>query len=498
MVISLIVVIDLVLRFEILEAMYTDSGYFSRSLADEYYRFASGTEQFGYWSFHKISGAIEFQIALFLLTGLAACCMFVGLFTRLATIVVWLLVASMQARNPMINTSGDMLLKMLLFWSMFLPLGAYWSLDARRRGGAIVKQVTSFATAGVILQLLYMYLFTGFSKCNEVWFRGEALEYVMQLSIYTRESSQWVVQFPWLMKVASWLTVFGEIIFPLLLFLPFWNQATRWFNILSFWLLHLMISFTMAIGLFSYISMAGWLPLLPTRFWEMPLVVRVCRVLDLIFVSNKPAQRRQLRFLLWQGNLRLARKLVLLRAGTRWWANAVCCLAIVYFLWWNVSNIYGKLMPRPLMLVGASLNVDQIFHMFDIPPQHNPWFVYEAELANGEEVDIFRNLPVTHDRPDYARLTIPNHYWRKLHHNLCHPNFVKFREPLVLYAVRRWNAAHGPDEQVVYMKLTCYLDRLSPERSLNDQMTAVWGEFGTSSRRILKDMWKDIESGMPY
>ncbi len=497
MAISVLVLIDLCARSSLLRAMFTDDGYFTRALADDFYVIASGSEAFSYWSLHKLSGAVEFQAFLFCLTAVVAVCLLVGFYTRVASVLLWILVASMQARNPLLNTSGDMLLKMLLFWSMFLPLGAYWSWDAKRKGSAVLKQVSSFATAGVILQLCYMYLFTGLSKCNEIWFRGEALDYVMHLSIYTRETANFVLHFPYLMKLVSWATVVGEIGLPLLLFLPVWTHAMRWLNIISFWLMHGVIALTMAIGLFSYISMAGWLPLLPDSFWNWPAVRNVTRILDRVFAPTKNHGRRKPKKRV-TGYDHL-RHCVEWRRGAQWLTNACLLIFIVFFFWWNLGNIDSRWMPRPLVLTGASLNVDQHFRMFDIPPQYNPWFVYDADLANGQRVDIFRNAPVDFERPKFARATIPNHYWRKLHHNLTGQFLADFREPLAMYMVKRWNESHGPDEQVVYMKLTCYMDELGPRSTLGDQVISVWGEYGRSPKRMLQQLWDETtESGLPY
>ena len=54
----------------------------------------------------------------------------IGYRARLATIACWFLVMSIHNRNPMILSAGDILLRLLLFWAMFLPLGARYSVDA--------------------------------------------------------------------------------------------------------------------------------------------------------------------------------------------------------------------------------------------------------------------------------------------------------------------------------------------------------------------------------
>jgi hypothetical protein len=74
---------------------------------------------------------------LFAIAALVAIALLVGYRTRLATVLLALL-ASLQARNPTLIQGGDNLLLLLLFWGMFLPLGARFAIDAaldRRAGG---------------------------------------------------------------------------------------------------------------------------------------------------------------------------------------------------------------------------------------------------------------------------------------------------------------------------------------------------------------------------
>lgn len=128
---ALLVLSDLARRAKDLVAHYSDQGVLPRSELD------LGPYSF---SLNTLSGAPEFQALLFGLAALGALSMLVGYRTRLATFVVWLLVLSIQLRNPLVLTGGDQLLHLLLFWGIFLPLGTVWSVDRARadeRGGAI-------------------------------------------------------------------------------------------------------------------------------------------------------------------------------------------------------------------------------------------------------------------------------------------------------------------------------------------------------------------------
>jgi len=121
-----VLLLDLADRSRDLTVHYTDLGVTPR---------ASVVAESGSWRYSLHLAAIDTfgQGVLFCLSGAFAAALLVGYRTRIATIGSWLLLGSLHARNWLLLNSGDELLLMLLFWSMFLPLGARWSLDALRR-----------------------------------------------------------------------------------------------------------------------------------------------------------------------------------------------------------------------------------------------------------------------------------------------------------------------------------------------------------------------------
>src|SRR5680860_1821634 len=111
------------------------------------------------WSLNLTNDTYAFQAAMLLLTAAAALCMLVGYRTRLMTVIVWILIVSIQVRNPFVLSGADSLLRVLLFWAMFLPLGAAWSVDRYRKPAAFTnaRQFLSIATIGLFLQIALMY-----------------------------------------------------------------------------------------------------------------------------------------------------------------------------------------------------------------------------------------------------------------------------------------------------------------------------------------------------
>src|SRR5215216_3470663 len=149
---ALLVLADLAMRATDLTAHYTDEGVLPRTALLE--------EVLSPWAFslNLMNGEPFFQVLLFGVAALAALGLLIGYRTSLMTVVVWVLLLSIQWRNPLVSGADGPLLRLLLFWGMFLPLGAYWSVD--RAKGAVARlsvRFLSVATFGLFLQIALVY-----------------------------------------------------------------------------------------------------------------------------------------------------------------------------------------------------------------------------------------------------------------------------------------------------------------------------------------------------
>jgi hypothetical protein len=116
---------DLLIRSTDLEAHYSNMGVLPMGAVLDH---AWTAYQF---SLHAASGLWQAQALLFALAAALAVALGLGYHPRLATFGSWVLLLSVQNRNPLIGQGGDDLLRMLLFWGMFLPWGRVWSWQAR-------------------------------------------------------------------------------------------------------------------------------------------------------------------------------------------------------------------------------------------------------------------------------------------------------------------------------------------------------------------------------
>lgn len=161
---GLLLIVDLCLRARDLEAHYTDFGIMPRSALPDFLHPGAIT-------FHAMNGALWCQAALFLIAGAFAILLLVGYRSRLVSVVCWMFLVSLQNRNPMILSGEDNLLAVLVFWAMFLPLGARYSVDAAldRESDTVPNAFFSIGTIALLIQGMSMYLFSAVLKSDPQW-----------------------------------------------------------------------------------------------------------------------------------------------------------------------------------------------------------------------------------------------------------------------------------------------------------------------------------------
>lgn len=262
---ALVVLRDLSIRAEDLECFYADSGALSRrDLLDLY-------PSDYHLSLHLLSGLWQVQALLFLLAATCGVMLLFGYRTRVATIGSWLLLISIQGRNPLIGHAGDVVLRVLLFWGMFLPLGACYSLDRARDSSGLVpqRQVSSAATLALLLQVAFLYVFSGLLKSHPVWrSEGTAVWYALSLERFSTELGRWLLNYPELLRWLTFATIYLELYGPLVAFIPFWNAWFRMATLVVFVGFHVGLILALGLGIFPFVCIVAWSAFVPGGVWD--------------------------------------------------------------------------------------------------------------------------------------------------------------------------------------------------------------------------------------
>ena len=260
---AMLIIVDLIRRSRDLVAHYTDFGVMPRTaLIEDYSRWRI--------SLHLANGTWEFQALLFVIAGIFAVALLLGYRTRVVTIASWLMLASLHSRNPALLDGGDVLLRVMLFWAIFLPWGARWSVDCAMQDQDKLPQCTlSAATFAYAAQIVFMYWFSVLHKDRIEWIQNaNVLYYTLHFDQFLTHWAQYLRPYP---KFLSWLTygVFGfELLGPLLLFSPFWTTSLRTIGIIGLVLLHFGIGVFMNIGIFTWVAPLSLLGLVPAEVWN--------------------------------------------------------------------------------------------------------------------------------------------------------------------------------------------------------------------------------------
>ena len=261
---ALMILADLCSRSRDLTAHYSDAGILPRVAL---LQLSSGWPP----SLHMLSGSAAIQAVLMTIAALIALAMLVGYRTRLATVASWLLLASLQARNPLLVQGGDNLLLLLLFWGMFLPLGARFSIDCAldRALAQAPHHYFSAATVALLVQVMSVYFFSALLKTAPQWWpEGTAVAYALNIDHLATPVAVWLRQFPTLLTALTYYVWLLELIGPVLIFSPLLFPWIRLTLQGLFVTMHVGFLLCLEIGLFPLVSIASLSVFTPSWVWD--------------------------------------------------------------------------------------------------------------------------------------------------------------------------------------------------------------------------------------
>ena len=213
------------------------------------------------FSLFHIRADPAFVYTIYAATIAALTMMILGIKTRVSTIVSWLLVNSIYVYSPIFYSGGDTVVRVFLFLGMLSRWGEAYSLDAwwRRKRAVLagapkippLRPIPAWPLRLMMLQLAIIYCATGSLKSGHTWMDGTALFFALNLDHFYRHPAQiYLVTFLqaiWVLPLATWITHFWEMCFPIALVgagvrgyerdreAGTWVAAPRWRRVLS-WL----------------------------------------------------------------------------------------------------------------------------------------------------------------------------------------------------------------------------------------------------------------------
>lgn len=450
---ALMLLADLFMRSVDIEAFYTDRGVMPRFVLESHW---NGSAFFTFHSFADAPAAVGF---LFGVNAVFIALLLAGWRTRLVSVVCWIFLISLQSRNGLVLQGGDIVLRCLAFWAMFLPLGDYLSLDAKRRfyprlpGDDPQRPVRAFSwgTAAILIQTASIYWFTALLKNDPTWWHnGYAIYLALNVDILTKPLGRFLVNVPFVAYVLTFATIYIEAFGPFFAFFPLRNGPMRTATVFVFWFFHLVaLQSMMYLGPFPFVCALAWTVFLPSWFW------------DRITLWWKLGGERSLcgRLSRWASGYLPSRGVPNtlspisrpLSLGLPLPVNLLAAFYCFVIFAWNIRTVnFGALVryfPVTMNRIAEVPHLDQAWDMFSPRPMSDDgWYVISATLRDGSRVDLMPWLahygeppPLSWDKPKEVGVQFRDERWRKYFMNLWPDTNKRFRKYLARYIVYSYN-----------------------------------------------------------
>lgn len=207
-----------------------------------------------------------------------------GFATRIVTPLLLLFWVSLSTNSVFLTNGGDVVIRLVLLFCVFANLSRHWSLDEwwrRRRSVASIypKVITrlfptwvsaaAHNTALVLCgyQVVLIYVNSGiFKLMGAEWLDGSALYYALQLDVFrvfpVLSDMAWQVT-PFV-AVGSWVSIWAQLLFPLLLL---WRPS-RYAALMVIMGMHFGIGLFLGLWPFSLVMIALDLVFVRDSSWE--------------------------------------------------------------------------------------------------------------------------------------------------------------------------------------------------------------------------------------
>lgn len=158
--------------------------------------------------------------------------MTLGLFTRMTTVLAFVITVSYANRAAPATFGLDQINTLLAMYLMLAPCGARFSIDrllARRRAAGSCAQFDRSVATNVSIRLIQLhmciiYLFAGLAKLKgPAWWNGTAIWGAIANLEYQSIDMTWLADWPIVVNLLSHATVVWEISYCVLI----WNRLTR-------------------------------------------------------------------------------------------------------------------------------------------------------------------------------------------------------------------------------------------------------------------------------
>ena len=231
----------------------------------------------GIYSVSLLIDSAWWQYLLCSLGIIASVSLIIGLFSKVSNFLLLIIFTGFIKSNPYIAHSGETLYGVLLTWSLFLPLARNFSLDTlflkNEEKASGEKKLWNIATTGLTLQIFLVY-FINFLLKGEHW-KDTMMAGSMSLNLHylSTRLGDWLAQSQFdalqpLIRIGTFTWASLELILPLLLLVTFARGWLRFWGLAVMAVFHIGFSSLLSLGVFSWVIVVAYIPLVPTVVWD--------------------------------------------------------------------------------------------------------------------------------------------------------------------------------------------------------------------------------------
>jgi len=399
-------------------------------------------------SVYFISGRPGFIAAMFALHATFVLMFLIGFRTLLATIGCLLMYWSLVNRNVMATHSGDGLMIWLLIWSIFLPMGAAASVD-RAAAGAGPKSVRSFASAVILIQVVYLYLGAFISKLPTPEWRSEfsAVYYFLSSHLGTPLGHA-IAKYTFVCILLTITTMVLELVGP---FVALASPGVPWLRttmVVIFIFFHICLGATLYVGTFAYICAVAWLPYIPGETWDCILSTRMGGAIARAWGRQMSSLARALR--------PLAPRTIAWPRSTIAMTASVALFAYVSLV--NLRVNLPKSIARYAGVVNKLPQAKQTWGVMHLPPHMATRLTLKAHLADGSAVTLMESGAQWPNR--LSTYLWPPSTAREMKYRqealMCADHSERqYVDAMCAYYQRQWDATHAPLRRVASIDASC-------------------------------------------
>jgi hypothetical protein len=440
--ISLVLLGDLVIRSLSIKAFFTNEGVLPVQVLKDY------NWNPYYFSFHALSGDLWWQIVLVIINSACVIALLIGYRYRFFTFICWVFLTSLQNRNPFILQGGDDLIRLLLFWAIFLPWGERYSIQKQ---SSYSNTYYSFANVGYVFLIASVYFFSALLKTSTEWHKeGTAMYYALSLDQIRLPLGTFIYQFPGLMKFLTWFVYYIEVFAPIFLILPIQNKTFRLIGIVLIALLHFGIGASLYVGLFFVFGLTSLIGLLPEKILNWYELKR-WKTNSVYHLSDEQSESNIY--------IDIAKTI----------KNFFLGMVFSFCLMLNLSNVQKFPFTLEINFIhfGNIFRLEQNWGMFaPYILKDDGFLVFLGFTKDNRYIDIRRDgQEASFQKPNSIVIEFESDRWRKFTENYLYDNNNYMRTYYCKYLIRTWNKQH-PEKNITDLSIFFVKETTLPEYQL--------------------------------